>query len=114
MYEEGDLRRVTVGRLALEAALSTYGIVGISSRYTGFDVTHREPRRGLEVKSTLAADGCTHVTVNIHVTVEYGVRINAVITSLQHQISYSIERSTGYAVDAVNVHVAGLRVTHED
>jgi uncharacterized alkaline shock family protein YloU len=100
--------------LALEAALSTYGVVGIASRYTGFDMTQRDPHRGLDVKTIQLPDGITHVNVNAHVVVEYGVRISAVIGSLQQHISYRIEHSTSYLVDAVNVHVSGLHVTHED
>ena len=100
--------------LALEASLTTYGIVGIASRYTGVDMTRREPQRGLEVKLTNNPDGTTHVQVSVHVIVEYGVRIDAVISSLQHQVSYTIHHSTGYLVDSVNVHVSGLRVSHED
>ena len=100
--------------LALEAALTTYGVVGIASRYTGFDMTHRDLRRGLEVKCMTAPDGPTHVNISVHVVVEYGVRISAVISSLQQQITYRIEHSTGYVVDSVNVHVSGLHVTHED
>ena len=101
--------------LALQAALSTYGVVGIASRYTGADCTTSEPRRGLDVKlSEGVADGQTHVVVDIHIIAEYGVRIQSVTGSLQHQIEYSIERSTGYAVDAVGVHVSSLRVTNAD
>ncbi len=101
--------------LALNAALSTYGVVGIASRFTGFDCTHTDPRRGLEIQ--LREDRLTdnkRVTIDIHIIAEYGVRIPAVTSSLQHQIRYNIERSTGYSVDAVNVHVTGLRVTHAD
>jgi uncharacterized alkaline shock family protein YloU len=100
--------------LAMNAALSTYGVVGIASRYTGADCTHHEPRRGLEIKIADSADGHKHVDVAIHIIAEYGVRIQAVTSSLQHQIQYGIERSTGYIVDSVNVHVSGLRVTNED
>jgi uncharacterized alkaline shock family protein YloU len=100
--------------LALNAALSTYGVVGIASRYTGADCTHNEPRRGLEIKFQEAADNQKRVTVSIHIIAEYGVRIQAVTSSLQHQIQYGIERSTGCIVDNVSVHVAGLRVTNED
>ncbi len=108
------IRPQVVFSLALDAALSTYGVVGIASRYTGYDMTHRDPRRGLETKLTQSPDGICHVHVSIFVLVEYGVRINAVITSLQQQIKYSIEHSTGYMVDSVDVHVSGLHVTHED
>ncbi len=101
--------------LARNAALSTYGVVGIASRFTGFDCTHTDPRRGLEIQITdNPTTGNKHVAVTIYIIAEYGVRIRAVTSSLQHQIRYSIEHSTGYAVDAVHVHVTGLRVTHED
>ncbi len=109
-----EIKPGVVFSLALIAALSTYGVVGIASRYTGFDSTRRDPRRGLEVKCKRANDDGMHVSVSVHVIVEYGVRISAVISSLQQQITYSIEHSTGYKVDAVDVHVSGLRVTHED
>lgn len=101
--------------LARNAALSTYGVVGIASRFTGFDCTHTDPRRGLEIQITdNPMTGNKHVAVTVYIIAEYGVRIQAMTSSLQHQIRYSIERSTGYVVDAVNVHVIGLRVTHED
>ncbi|PJF48779.1 MAG: Asp23/Gls24 family envelope stress response protein [Chloroflexi bacterium] len=101
--------------LARNAALSTYGVVGIASRFTGFDCTHADPRRGLEIQITdHPTTGNKHVAVTIHIIAEYGVRIQAVTRSLQQQIRYSIERSTGYAVDAVHVHVTSLRVTNAD
>ncbi|MCS7087447.1 MAG: Asp23/Gls24 family envelope stress response protein [Thermoflexales bacterium] len=98
--------------LALHTALSTYGIVGIASRYTGADCTHTDPRRGIEiVLRDRPEDDSKHVTVTLHVIAEYGVRIRAVTTSLQQQVKYAIERCTGYKVDAVHVHVAALRVS---
>jgi uncharacterized alkaline shock family protein YloU len=101
------IRPQVVFTLALTAALATYGVVGIASRYTGLDVTHRDPRRGLDVKLT-QGPAVMHVAVDVHVIVEYGVRIGAVVESVQHQIAYRIERSTGFCVDVVNVHVVKL------
>lgn len=101
------IRPQVVFTLALTAALATYGVVGIASRYTGLDVTHRDPRRGLDVKLT-QGPAVMHVAVDAHVIVEYGVRIGAVVESVQHQVAYRIERSTGFCVDVVNVHVVKL------
>ncbi len=56
----------------------------------------------------------THVTIDIRIIAEYGVRVQSVTRSLQHQVQYSIERTTGYTVDGVTVHVSGLRVTNDD
>jgi uncharacterized alkaline shock family protein YloU len=100
--------------LVTHAATETYGVVGIASRFTGFDNTRVDPRRGIEITFSQAADLKTHCTVHVHVIVEYGVRIRSVTSSLQHQITYAIQRSTGYQVDAVYVNVTGLRVTDID
>ncbi len=97
--------------LALDAAIKTYGVVGIASRYTGYDTTRRDPSRGLDVALIEGEDGNVHVSVDIHVIAEYGVRLQGVISSLQHQISYAIEHATDYVVDSVKVHVAGVRVS---
>ena len=102
-----NIRPQVVFTLALTAALATYGVVGIASRYTGLDVTHRDPRRGLDVKLT-QGPAVMHVAVDAHLIVEYGVRIEAVVDSVQHQVAYRIERSTGFCVDVVNVHVVKL------
>jgi uncharacterized alkaline shock family protein YloU len=99
--------------LALDAAIRTYGVLGIASRHTGVDSTRRDPARGLEVKLSDGPDGRVHAAIDVHVIAEYGVRLQSVISSLQHQISYAIEQSTGYAVDSVKVHVAGIRVSAE-
>ena len=97
------------------AALSTYGVVGIASRYTGMDNTHKEPSRGIEVRvlgEDQAKDTPTkRIGVDIHIIVEYGVRIPAVVSSLQHQIEYGIEHSTGYKLDYIHIHVASVRVS---
>lgn len=98
--------------LALNAAKNTYGLIGIASRYTGYDTTSRDPHRGLEIKITPREGQPPSVLVDIHVILEYGVRIPSVVSSLQHQISYSIERGTGYSVQEVKVHVASVRVSN--
>lgn len=99
--------------LAQAAALSTYGVVGIASRYTGADSTQRDPHRGLEITfmpPNAQSEGHKRVKVEIYIIVQYGVRIPAVTTTLQHQIEYSIHHSTGYVVEEVHIHVAGMRV----
>jgi uncharacterized alkaline shock family protein YloU len=99
--------------LALHSALNTYGVLGIASRYSQQDVTLRDPHRGIEVKLTHTDDYKTHVTVDIHIISEYGLRLQSVAESVQHQIAYAIEHGTGYSVDAVNVHFAAVRVTNQ-
>jgi uncharacterized alkaline shock family protein YloU len=100
-----------VHTLAYSATMGTYGIVGIASRYTGDDATHTDPRRGIDVEFITGQDVRTHVRIFLHVVVEYGVQLRSVTSRLQHQVAYAVQHSTGYIVDSVYVHVAGLRVT---
>jgi uncharacterized alkaline shock family protein YloU len=58
-----------------------------------------------------SSNGRKRVKVDIHIIVDYGVRIPAVTHSLQHQIEYSIEHSTGYKLEEIHIHVAGVRVS---
>ena len=103
--------------LAQQAALSTYGVVGIASRYTGADNTHRDPHRGLHIdilEPNESSAGRRRVKIDLHIIVDYGVRIPAVTSSLAHQIEYSIARSTGYLLEDIHIHVAGVRIGDRD
>ena len=41
---------------------------------------------------------------------KYGVSVSAVAESLRNTVKYTVENFTGMLVDAVNVHVVGVRV----
>jgi uncharacterized alkaline shock family protein YloU len=99
--------------LVENAALSTYGVVGIASRYTGADNTHRDTHRGIEVlllEPDAQSQGHKRVSVDIHIIIDYGVRIPAVTNSLAHQIEYSIQHSTGYKLEEITIHIVSVRV----
>ena len=70
---------------------------------------------GLFKKQTLSK-GIKILTVNnriyvdLYVILKYGVSISAVAESLRKSVKYSVEYFTGMLVDAVNVHVVGVRV----
>jgi uncharacterized alkaline shock family protein YloU len=49
------------------------------------------------------------INVDLHITVTYGININAIAKSIIHKVKYVVEESTGIAVDKVTVHVDGLR-----
>jgi uncharacterized alkaline shock family protein YloU len=49
------------------------------------------------------------VTVDVHVVVEYGLNLAEVASSVRNRVSYEVERLTGLAVRAVEVHVDDVR-----
>ena len=51
------------------------------------------------------------ISVDLHITVTYGVNINAISQSIIHKVKYTVEDATGITVDRVTVHVD---VMHND
>lgn len=49
------------------------------------------------------------LVIDLHIIVTYGVNIAAIVKSIMHKVSYTIEDVTGIHVDHVNVFVDGMR-----
>ena len=100
-----------IAALAEHAVLQSYGVVGMADR-NRFDAWRRgflksEPEhRGVLV--TVAEDG---VIIDLYIVIEYGTRISEVAKGVINRVKYSVEKSLGLPVLAVNVHVQALRVS---
>ena len=75
------------------------------------------------IRGTLAAlikkDGARGVSVrfvknklliDLHISLMYGVNMNAVARSIINKVGYTVEQSTGIEVEKVNVYVDSIRV----
>jgi uncharacterized alkaline shock family protein YloU len=101
-----------IASVASQAALSTYGVVGIAPKNLANEVAHvfqRDARHGVDVR--IQHD---QLIIDVYVIVEYGTRIASVAKSLMNQVKFSVERATGVQVAQVNVHVEGLRISNPD
>lgn len=101
-----------IASIACQTALSSYGIVGLAAKNLAESLSQvlvKEPILGVDV----AFDGA-EVNLEIYVIVEYGTRIKSVATSMSDAIKYQIENTTGLAVNEVNIHVRGLRISNMD
>lgn len=49
------------------------------------------------------------IYVDLHITVTYGVNINAISQSIIHKVKYTVEQATGISVESVTVHVDGMK-----
>jgi uncharacterized alkaline shock family protein YloU len=101
-----------VATIAYRATLESYGVVGLAPRTLveglALSITH-EPARGVAVR--LGADT---LEIDINIIVEYGTRVQSVANSVANTVRFHVEKALGLKVDAVNVHVAALRVSDLD
>jgi uncharacterized alkaline shock family protein YloU len=97
---------VVIGKLAGRAARTTYGVVAMHSspvrRVAGL---FRHPlTEGVVVEMR---GGAAHIM--LHVIMERGVNLAQVTATLQEQVRYEVEHSSGIAVADVVVRVEDLR-----
>ncbi len=101
-----------IATIASQAALQSYGVVGMAPRNVVDGLTTiltRDPRHGVEV----LVNG-DEITINLYIIVEYGTRISAVANSIVNLVRFNVEKILGLKVGEVNVHVQGLRVSNTD
>lgn len=98
-----------VATIAYQAALQSYGVVGLASRnlIRGLaDTLTKDPTRGVEVRFEEDA-----INIDIYIVVEYGTRIKSVAASVANTVRYRVEKALGLPVNEINVHVQGLRIS---
>ncbi len=61
--------------------------------------------RGIDVKINK-----DKITIDLHITVLYGVNINTVVRSIMNKVRYTVEEGTGIEVEKVNVYVDGIKI----
>lgn len=106
-----EISPIAIATLAVETALSSYGVVGLASR-SKFDDWRRSLLRGVYAHPgvTVSVDDGA-IVVDLYIIVEYGTRISEVARSVMHRVQYTLEQTVGLPVGAVNIHVQGLRVS---
>jgi uncharacterized alkaline shock family protein YloU len=101
-----------IASIASEAALSSYGVVGLSAKNLAESISvvlTKDPNRGIDVSFVN-----NEVVLNVYIVIEYGTRIKSVAVSVAENIKYKVEKATGLIVSAVNIHVRGLRISNTD
>lgn len=89
-----------VGHVAAES----YGIVGMGGRRFPRLPGRDRLTDGIDVK---ARDG--GVEIDLHVVVEYGLRLAEVAATLRNRVVYEVEHRTGIAVAACEVRIEAAR-----
>jgi len=99
-----------VATVAGQAAAECYGVVAMAARGLRDGLAERLHRdnihRGVEVEVLEGG-----VSISVYVIVEYGTRISEVAHNLASAVRYSVERTIGLPVLAINVNVQGIHVT---
>lgn len=101
-----------VSIIASNAALEVEGIASFGGGIAGNlsqVLGRKNPYKGVKVEITENRE----VNIDLHIVVEYGVRIPDVAWKLQERIKQNVEQMTGLHVEEINVHVQGVNFEKE-
>ncbi len=101
-----------IARIACQAALQSYGVVGMASPNLVSGIAHalaQDPTHGVVVHADQ-----DQIMIGLYIVIEYGTRITTVASSVANAVKYQVEKAMGMPVAAVDVHVQDLRVSNED
>lgn len=98
-----------IATIAGVSAMESYGIVGMASKNATdglFELLKWDSlTKGIKVYSNNDL-----LTIDLHVILEYGVKISTVADNIIEKVKFSVENLTGQNVDKINVFVQGIRV----
>lgn len=117
--EQNDLGNITISNRAIatiahQAAIQTYGVVGLAAKSLVNGLTHRlvkDPTMGIDVHHDQSSD---QLNIDIYIIVEYGTRLKSVADSVLNSVRFQVEKSLGLPVNEINVHIQGLRISEAD
>ena len=98
--------------IAYHATLTSYGVVGLAPKNLAEGIAAtitREPARGVAVHYN-----GEEIDIDVHIIIEYGMRITTVADSVADAVRYQVEKALGMPLHHVNVHIQGLRVSNPE
>ena len=91
------------------SAMESYGIVGMASKNAAdgiFELLKFDNlSKGIKVNTENG-----EINIELHVILEYGVRISTVGQNIIDRVKFNIENLTGLSVNNIEVSVEGIRV----
>ncbi|WP_370631503.1 Asp23/Gls24 family envelope stress response protein [Peptoniphilus sp. KCTC 25270] len=98
-----------IATIAGISAMESYGIVGMASKNAAdgfFELLKFENlTKGIYVDTEHE-----RINIQLHVIIEYGIRISTVAQNVMDRVRFNVESLTGLEVDTIEVLVEGIRM----
>ncbi len=109
--EHGNIliENIVIANIAGISAMESYGIVGMASKNATdgiFELLKFENlSKGIKVDTEN-----NEINIELHVVLEYGVKISVVGQNIIERVKFNVENLTGLTVDNIEVLVEGIRL----
>lgn len=94
--------------LISQTAESCFGVAGMNSFGAVQSMNSFVRKNHASNNGVIIKQNDNRVTIDLHITVTYGVNAVAISDSIAHKVSYVVSDLAGIEVESVNVYIDGL------
>jgi uncharacterized alkaline shock family protein YloU len=111
-YGQIDISNDVIAQVAGGAAVECYGIVGMATQHQIRDGLTDILRKENFAKGVIVRQDGSDLVIDMYVIISYGTKISEVAYQVQSKVKYTLTKTIGMPVKAVNIYVQGVRVTN--
>lgn len=111
-YGQIDISNDVIAQIAGGAAIECYGIVGMATKHQIRDGLTDILRKENFAKGVIVRQDEGDLIIDMYVIISYGTKISEVAYQVQSKVKYTVNKTLGMPVKAVNIYVQGVRVTN--
>src|SRR5690554_645204 len=110
-YGKIDVSKEVVAVIAGGAAIDCYGIVGMASQKQLKDgITELLGKENLGRGVVIRKLDEDEIHIDMYIIVSYGTKISEVAHNVQSKVKYTLDKTLGLPIKAVNIYIQGVRV----
>lgn len=98
-----------IANIAGISAMESYGIVGMASKNAADGIFELLKFENLSKGIKVYTEN-NQINIELHVVLEYGVKISVVGQNIIERVKFNIENLTGLTIDNIEVLVEGIRL----
>jgi len=102
-----------ISTIAGGAAIECYGIIGMASKNQLKDGIAEMLRKENFSKGVVVRQEDGQISIDMYIIVSYGTKISEIAHNVQSQVKYTLDKTLGLSIDAVNIYIQGVRVQAE-
>lgn len=102
-----------ISTVAGGAAIECYGIIGMASKNQLKDGIAEILRKENFSKGVVVQQEGDQVSIDMYIIVSYGTKISEIAHNVQSQVKYTLDKTLGLPIKAVNIYIQGVRVQAE-
>lgn len=103
-----------ISNIAGGSVVESYGVVGMASKNQVRDGFAELLGKENYSRGVIVEHNEGKLSIDLYIIVGYGVKISEVASNVQSTVKYKLEKTLGLKIEAVNIHVQGVRIIGGD